>query len=173
MGKPQKLTELTAGLAIGAGKNEGFVETFNWLVRFCKNLQGDGANIEIENDLGDQPTIEWVGQIGNVGGGGSDYTPWPRPFDYDEQTHVIKKGIIYIGRSETTVNLNGYTVSSSGSYYIQITHNYGGTYSTAIVKATNPANTDTVSYFHLYDIDANLKVTMDYRGVYTMPFYSN
>lgn len=83
MGKPQKLTELKAGLALGAKENEGFVDTFNWLVRFCKNLRGDDSYIRLENGLGDQPTIEWIGNlIIGSGGGGSNYTPYPAPFDF-------------------------------------------------------------------------------------------
>lgn len=52
-GKPNKVTFLTPNRPIGGAVNEGFVDTFNWLVRFCNNLQGDGYYINIENEQGD------------------------------------------------------------------------------------------------------------------------
>lgn len=70
------------GLAIGAGENEGFADTWKWVVDFCKNLRGDNTFIRIENGLGDQPTIEWIGNLVLGGGGGQTYTPYPQPFDF-------------------------------------------------------------------------------------------
>ena len=53
-------------------------------MRFCKNLRGDNTYIRIENGLGDQPTIEWIGNLvlGGGGGGGPTYAPYPQPFDF-------------------------------------------------------------------------------------------
>lgn len=52
-GKPNKITYLTPDKPIGANINKGFADTFNWVVRFCNNLQGDGYYITVENPLGD------------------------------------------------------------------------------------------------------------------------
>jgi len=52
-GKPNNPTFLTANTPIGAAINNGFVDTFNWLVRFCNNLQGDGYYITVDNQVGD------------------------------------------------------------------------------------------------------------------------
>lgn len=55
--KPQKLCTLKQGTAIGNKENMGFAETYNWMVRFCKNLRGDGIYITVDNKMGDIPTI--------------------------------------------------------------------------------------------------------------------
>ena len=72
--KPGRLTRLTAGKAIGSPDNRGFVDTFNWLVDFCNNLQGDGNYIEVQNPLGDFPMITCGDQFPfggvNISGGG-------------------------------------------------------------------------------------------------------
>jgi len=52
-GKPNKVTFLVPNKPIGADANKGFVDTFNWLVRFCNNLQGDGYYITVDNQQGD------------------------------------------------------------------------------------------------------------------------
>lgn len=52
-GKPNNPTFLTPDRPIGANVNKGFADTFNWLVRFCNNLQGDGYYINVENEQGD------------------------------------------------------------------------------------------------------------------------
>ena len=49
-------------------------------MRFCKNLRGDNTFIRIENGLGDQPTIEWIGNL-VVGGQMSGLDGYPKPFD--------------------------------------------------------------------------------------------
>lgn len=86
MGKPAKLTKLTTGKTIGATVNKGFAETFNWLVDYCNNLCGDGTYIEVQNPFGDFPMITFgdnppSGYMG--GGGGSEYKPFPAPFDFE------------------------------------------------------------------------------------------
>ena len=73
--QPKNLTFIRAGKAIGA--NKGFADTFNWLVRFCRNLSGDGVTARLDrNNGGDNPVIHCVGMVGEGGGGGttSGYT---------------------------------------------------------------------------------------------------
>lgn len=78
--KPARFVQLTEGKSIGALDNKGFTETFNWLVRFCRNLRGDGLYITVDNKFGDCPTVTFAPGV-NLGGG-SDYTPYPAPFDF-------------------------------------------------------------------------------------------
>lgn len=164
MGKPQPLKELKSGLAIGAGENEGFVDTFNWLVRFCKNLRGDDYNIELQNELGDQPIITFIGDSQwDGGGGGSTYTPYPAPFDFkrvDSTTtetdpatgdevevettdYKIINCVWYMGREVRL--LGDYTIdkTTSKTYWLKIETDQYGQYSTCSIIAnsyTIPSN---------------------------------
>jgi len=45
---------------------DGFVDTFNWMVDYINNLKGDKDNIEVSNPTGSNPEIKFVGD-----GGGS------------------------------------------------------------------------------------------------------
>lgn len=56
--KPAVLCKLQKDQLIDTQK--GFVDTFNWLVDFCSNLQGDG-NIEVDTQKSDKPKIKLVG----------------------------------------------------------------------------------------------------------------
>lgn len=79
--RPQKLTYLKKGKAFGSNEHKGLVDTWNWLVDFCKNLRGDGVYIDVVNPWGDDPVITLSPSM-PFGGGGSTYTPYPQPFDF-------------------------------------------------------------------------------------------
>ena len=61
MARPRPLCYLKKDTLIGA--NEGFVDTFNWMVDFINNLRGDDSYIELENPTGDNPKIKFIGDI--------------------------------------------------------------------------------------------------------------
>jgi len=44
---------------------EGFVDTFNWMVDYINNLKGDTENIEVSNPTGSNPEIRFVGDGGS------------------------------------------------------------------------------------------------------------
>ena len=67
--KPAILCKLTKGTIIDA--NPGFVETFNWLVDFCNNLQGDGdrnkaRKITLDKSDPDHPVVRFNGAASAV-----------------------------------------------------------------------------------------------------------
>ena len=114
--RPAKLTYLRAGKAIGSQEHIGFCDTFNWLVDSMRNLRGDGLFITVENKMGDMPTIIFSPTTDfGTGGGGSTYTPPPKPFDYeraaDGLSGTIKRGYVYFGRNGQDVNAAGTTVN--------------------------------------------------------------
>ena len=80
--KPQKMCVIKQGKAIGSDEHKGFADTWNWLVRFCNNLRGDGLFIEVDNKFGDIPTITFKPTVPVGGGGGPTYKPYPQPFDF-------------------------------------------------------------------------------------------
>lgn len=141
-----------------------------------RNLRGDGLYITVENKFGDMPTVTFAPTTDFGTGGGSDYTPPPKPFDYeraaDGLSGTIKRGYVYFGRNGQDANAAGTTVNSSGTWGLQV-YEQSGIYSTSIVKITNQTNNDNYTYFKLYDIDSNFNVTMDYRdALILLPFYS-
>lgn len=71
--KPPVLCKLVKGTLIDV--NEGFVDTFNWLVDFCNNLKGDGEvdfgrPLWIDRRKDDRPVIRFSGRLAAGGGGG-------------------------------------------------------------------------------------------------------
>ena len=56
--KPNKLTYLTEGKAVGA--HAGFAATFNWLVRFCANMRG-GLGVIVDTSDSDHPVVRMDG----------------------------------------------------------------------------------------------------------------
>ena len=68
MAKPGVLCHLKKGKLIDT--QEGFVDTFNWMVDYINNLRGDDNNIEIANPTGVNPVVKFVGDIPEGGGGG-------------------------------------------------------------------------------------------------------
>lgn len=50
----------------------GFVDTFNWMVDYINNLRGDGDNIDIENPVGTNPVVRFIGEIPEGEGGGGN-----------------------------------------------------------------------------------------------------
>lgn len=66
--RPAILCHLKKGTLIDA--NPGFVDTFNWLVDFCNNLQGDkdlnrDKHISVNKTKDDHPVIEFDGEAGS------------------------------------------------------------------------------------------------------------
>lgn len=68
MARPGILCHLKKGQMIDT--QVGFVDTFNWMVDYINNLRGDGNNIDIENPVGTNPVVRFVGEIPEGGGGG-------------------------------------------------------------------------------------------------------
>lgn len=67
MARPAILCKLKKGEMIDT--QQGFVDTFNWMVDYINNLRGDDTAIEIDNAIGTTPVIKFIGEEG--GGGGS------------------------------------------------------------------------------------------------------
>ena len=74
MARPAILCHLKKGQMIDT--QVGFVDTFNWMVDYINNLRGDGSNIDIENPVGTNPVVRFIGEIpeGEGGGGSVDLT---------------------------------------------------------------------------------------------------
>lgn len=53
---------------------EGFVDTFNWMVDYINNLRGDGDNIDIENPVGTNPVVRFIGEQPEAEGGSMELT---------------------------------------------------------------------------------------------------
>lgn len=66
MGRPARLCKLVKGKVIDA--QDGFVETFNWMVDYINNLCGDNENIELTNPTGSSPVVRFKGGKGGSGG---------------------------------------------------------------------------------------------------------
>lgn len=99
------------------------------------------------------------------------------PFWYNETTHQIQNNVFYNGR-EFYSGLNNYNVTSEGHYYLKIEDNpYGTSPSYGIVRSTTAPNqmqnTDTITYYALWTIDANLEAYFDWRLSWQLPRYSN
>ena len=60
MARPALLCHLQKGKMIDT--QEGFVDTFNWMVDYINNLRGDGDNIDIENPVGTNPVVRFIGE---------------------------------------------------------------------------------------------------------------
>lgn len=74
--------------------------------------------------------------------------------------------------------MNNFTVTSQGYYYLKIEDNqYGVNPSFSIIHSTTAPNqmqnTDTITYYALWTIDANLKAQFDWRLAWKLPRYSN
>ena len=184
MGKPQKLTELKAGLALGAKENEGFVDTFNWLVRFCKNLRGDDSYIRLENGLGDQPTIEWIGNLIIGSGGGSNYTP----IETTTNEPYITNCVWYMGREYRGLADYAIDKNTSKTYWLKIETDTYGQFSQASIISNAytlptgaavpaiPTNTDQYTHYPLWSIEVSngtITPTFDWRQTWKTPFYSD
>ena len=166
--KPPTLCKLQKGLLLDA--QEGFVDTFNWLVDFCANLKGEGEvvagrKIFVDRHVSDKPVIK----LNRSGSNGDDRFC----FAYNEQTHQIESG--YIRYGITNIPVAAYTVSSSGFYYIRV---YRGVISSGAARAAierfnynslvSYGVTDGEAaevYIPLYQIDSSLKVAKDWRFI--------
>ncbi len=67
--RPGSVCKLEKGKLIDS--QQGFVDTFNWLVDFCSNLNGDGERIEVDKSMSDAPVVRYVKE--EDGGGGVEY----------------------------------------------------------------------------------------------------
>lgn len=76
----------------------GFVDTFNWLVRFCSNIRGDkdvsDANGHITVDLSDpdHPVIRCSGCSDSSGSNGGSKCPHGKKLETHELTYVDDEG---------------------------------------------------------------------------------
>lgn len=75
MAKPGFLCRLKKGEIIDA--QQGFVDTFNWLVDFCSNLKGDGdrnakRHITLDRSVDDHPVIKFSGAVEGSAGVAAD-----------------------------------------------------------------------------------------------------
>ena len=200
--KPQKMCVIKQGKAIGSDEHKGFADTFNWLVRFCKNLRGDGLFIEVDNKFGDIPTITFKPTVPVGGGGGPTYKPYPQPFDftYKEITTTttdpvtgeevetttyepyITNNFFYVGRAYQY--MPDKKVESDGTYFVKLTTNNQGAISQLTWEIGSydpsaigfgPGNGDTYTYFPVWkieDVDGQFVPTFDYRAMWKLPFYS-
>lgn len=186
--KPPKLTKLVQGKAIGCPEHKGFVDTFNWLVDFCANLKGDDTYIEVQNPLGDHPLITF-GQEFPLwgGGGGSNYKPFPAPFDFDATNNKIINCLWYMGREIKQLADYSIDTTTSKNYWLKIeTDQYGQFSQSSIIPYTYavpvaggsfaaPSNTDTYTHYPLWSIQVSngtVTPTFDWRTAWKTPFYS-
>lgn len=68
MARPAILCHLQKGKMIDA--QDGFVDTFNWMVDYINNLRGDEDNITVDNPIGTNPVVRFIGEIPEAEGGG-------------------------------------------------------------------------------------------------------
>ena len=64
--RPETLCKLEKGKLIDS--QEGFVDTFNWMVDFINNLRGDGdgdagKRISLDKSVSDHPVIKFGGEL--------------------------------------------------------------------------------------------------------------
>lgn len=67
--RPGTLCKLEKGKLIDS--QQGFVDTFNWMVDFIENLKGDGSRIEVDRSMSDAPVVRYVDE--EDGSGGTEY----------------------------------------------------------------------------------------------------
>jgi len=112
--RPAILCHLKKGTLIDT--NPGFVDTFNWLVDFCNNLQGDkdlnrNKRISINRSKDDHPVIEFDGEAsGGLAGVAADQivvtsVEWTGAEGGEDGQHpyswMIKRGRLAVGESGT------------------------------------------------------------------------
>lgn len=59
MARPATLCKIKKGTLIDV--NEGFCDTYNWMVDYINNLKGDDNYIEVDSSTSDHPKIKWIG----------------------------------------------------------------------------------------------------------------
>lgn len=74
--RPGTLCKLEKGKLIDS--QEGFVDTFNWMVDFIENLKGDGdadagKSVRVDRSVTDHPVIRLDGSPGGGDGGGVEF----------------------------------------------------------------------------------------------------
>jgi len=70
--RPGTVCKLERGKLIDSQR--GFVDTFNWLVDFCSNLNGDGERIEVDKSMTDAPVVRLVEEDEEEPSGGGTVT---------------------------------------------------------------------------------------------------
>lgn len=187
--KPQKMCVIKQGKAIGSDEHKGFADTFNWLVRFCKNLRGDGLFIEVDNKFGDIPTITFKPSVPiGGGGGGPTYKPYPAPFDFDATNNKIIHCVWYMGREYRGLADYAIDKNTSKTYWLKIETDTYGQFSQASIISNAytlpsgaavpaiPTNTDQYTHYPLWSIEVSngtITPTFDWRQTWKTPFYSD
>lgn len=111
MAKPGVLCKLQKGKLIDV--QEGFVETFNWMVDYINNLKGDDTNIKLDNPATTNPVIKLI----SSGGGSGEVTVEGTDGSSATGTTIYVKGDEYTNLKSTVESDNGVVVVKIGVYY--------------------------------------------------------
>lgn len=133
-----------------------------WLCQYerdvCKTKAGRVVSVSEERKTVVCELPQGGGDGGGSGGGISI-------FAYNPTTHVIARGVVCFRRKYFVVP--AFTVASSGAYRIKV--GMAGTPNPVIERGDGFADpTYTYAYIPLYEFDADLKVTEDWRGAATV-----
>lgn len=132
--------------------------------------------------------MEWIGNLIIGSGGGSNYTPYPQPFDFDATNNTITHCVWYMGREVKL--LGDYTIdtTTSKTYWLKIETDTYGQFSQASIipysytipisggAIASPTNTDQYTHYPIWSIEVdngNITPTFDWRQTWKTPFYSD
>lgn len=111
MGRPARLCKLAKGKVIDA--QDGFVETFNWMVDFINNLCGDGEKIELTNPTGTNPVVRFKG-----GNDKAQTNPGIKVYAYGD---TVYDGITEMEFSQTSNDSVHFAVAKNGDHTAIVT----------------------------------------------------
>lgn len=176
--RPQVVTYLKKGKAIGNEVHKGFADTFNWIVDVSKNLRGDDVCIEVDRTDQSQPIIRLtenaMEMLAKMGEGSVDNSN--QLFWYDEANKKIINNYFYVGRRLKVIS--DVTVNNWGLWYLSIYRDGGSTNSIMCVSHAStinsmPSSTSDYTYYPLWIIDENYKPILDCRFIPVIPFYTS
>ena len=100
MGRPARLCKLAKGKLIDA--QDGFVETFNWMVDYINNLRGDEDKIKLTNPTGTNPVIRLQKTTDNPGGE-SSFDVRCVDSEGNETTTTVEGELVLMAGADTNV----------------------------------------------------------------------
>lgn len=112
MARPGVLCKLQKGKLIDV--QEGFVETFNWMVDYINNLKGDDKNIQLDNPATTNPVIKF---IGDDSGGDGEVTVEGTDGSSATGNTIFITGDENTNLKSTVKSVDGTIVVNIGVYY--------------------------------------------------------